>query len=391
MNFQGRTTPELKEKIVKHKSRDRNEAERSTDDRKLGLSRRQFVVTAGAGLVTSGLPPIMTAVNAAAAESPASAPPELAAARKEGPLLLWHGDQEGDVVEFIKGFTQKTGIEVVQQRLLPGAAWPKLDAEYRTGNSNVDVYMTSDAGTMDNHRKQGRMLRYESPELAAYGPQYESDPPGYWTTYYINIGPMMYDPRHVTEDVAPKTWMDLLDPRWKGQIGFQNAAAGTSYAMWFVLKDILPKDYWDRLAEQKPRGYSSSTQIMTDVHRGDLKIGGRVSNFQYLKSLRQKLPIKMVFPPEGAPSVTQPVGIIATTKRPNAAKIFIDYLLSREGQKKWNEIQGSYSARSDVSIEGLPPISSIKVLIPTAANFAEYGSPSAHATFVKLWNRIVGL
>ena len=375
---------------MKDKSRDRNRVRGSTDERSVSLTRRRIVAAAGAGLVTGGLPLLMTAGNAAAQGS-ASAPPDLAAARKEGPLLLWHGDQEGDIVEFIKGFTQKTGIEVVQQRLLPGAAWPKLDAEIRTGNSSVDVYMSSDAGTMDVYGKKGRLLRYESPELAAYAPQYKSDPPGYWTTYYINVGPMMYDPRYVAEDVAPKTWMDLLDPRWKGQIGFQNSAAGTSYAMWFVLKDILPKDYWDRLAVQKPRGYASSTQIMTDIHRGDLKIGGRVSNFQYLKSLRQKLPIKMVFPPEGAPSVTQPVGIIATTKRPNTAKIFTDYLLSQEGQKKWNEIQGSYSARSDVNIEGLPPISSIKVLIPTAANFADYGSPAMHATFVKLFNRIVGL
>ena len=375
---------------MKDKSRDRNRVRGSTDERSVSLTRRRIVAAAGAGLVTGGLPLLMTAGNAAAQGS-ASAPPDLAAARKEGPLLLWHGDQEGDIVEFIKGFTQKTGIEVVQQRLLPGAAWPKLDAEIRTGNSSVDVYMSSDAGTMDVYGKKGRLLRYESPELAAYAPQYKSDPPGYWTTYYINVGPMMYDPRYVAEDVAPKTWMDLLDPRWKGQIGFQNSAAGTSYAMWFVLKDILPKDYWDRLAVQKPRGYASSTQIMTDIHRGDLKIGGRVSNFQYLKSLRQKLPIKMVFPPEGAPSVTQPVGIIGTTKRPNTAKIFTDYLLSQEGQKKWNEIQGSYSARSDVNIEGLPPISSIKVLIPTAANFADYGSPAMHATFVKLFNRIVGL
>ena len=376
----------MKDRIHEH-----NEIERGTNAGGPHLTRRQFVAAAGAGIVASGLPLLMGARSAAAAATSASAPPDLAAARKEGPLLLWHGDQEGDVVQFIKGFTQKTGIEVVQQRLLPGAAWPKLDAEYRTGNSNVDVYMTSDAGTLDNHRKQGRLLRYDSPELAAYAPQYKSDPAGYWTTYYINIGPMMYDPRYVAEDVAPKTWMDLLDPRWKGQIGFQNAAAGTSYAMWFVLKDILPKDYWDRLATQKPRGYSSSTQIMTDIHRGDLKIGGRVSNFQYLKSLRQKLPVKMVFPPEGAPSVTQPVGIIGTTKRPNAAKAYVDYLLSRDGQKKWNEIQGSYSARSDVNVEGLPPIASIKVLIPTAANFAEYGNPATHAAFVKLFNRIVGL
>src|ERR1039457_4410243 len=168
---------------MKNRSRARNAGAGGAGDHRPSLTRRQFVAAAGVGLVTTGLPLLMTARNAAA-ESSSSAPPDLAAARTEGPLLLWHGDQEGDVVEFIKGFTQKTWIEVVQQRLLPGAAWPKLDAEYRTGNSNVDVYMSSDAGTMDNYGKQGRLLRYDSAELAAYEPRYKSDPPGYWTTYY---------------------------------------------------------------------------------------------------------------------------------------------------------------------------------------------------------------
>ena len=104
---------------MKDKSRDRNRVRGSTDERSVSLTRRRIVAAAGAGLVTSGLPLLMTAGNAAAQGS-ASALPDLAAARKEGPLLLWHGDQEGDVVEYIKGFTQKTGIEVVQQRLLPG-------------------------------------------------------------------------------------------------------------------------------------------------------------------------------------------------------------------------------------------------------------------------------
>src|SRR5215217_7010028 len=84
----------------------------------------------------------------------ATATPDIKAASSEGALVVWHGDQEADVVEFLKIFTQKTGVQTVQQRLLPGAALPKLEAEFRTGTSDVDAYMTSDAGIMENLRLQ---------------------------------------------------------------------------------------------------------------------------------------------------------------------------------------------------------------------------------------------
>ena len=353
------------------------------------LTRRSMLAAVGGGLASAGLPGFITMREAKAADP--GAPPDLAAARKEGPLVLWHGDQEADVIEFLKAFTKKTGIEATQQRLLPGAALPKLEAEFRAGATDVDVYDTSDSGIMDNLRQQGRLLQYKSTEMAGYEARYKSEPEGYWTTYFVNVGPMMYDSRYVKEAEAPKTYADLLDPRWKGQIGFQNASAGSQYAWWFLLKDVLPKDFWDKLAAQKPRAYASSTQIITDVHRGDLKIGGKVSSFQYPKSLRKNLPVKAIFPPEGTPAQNQVTGIIAATKRPNAAKAYVDFLLSREGQILWNEVQGSYSARSDVPpVAGLPPIASLKILIPTPATFEAYKSTAAHAEFVKVWNKIVG-
>lgn len=354
------------------------------------LKRRRFLGTMGLGAVALEFPFLLTS-NKAMAATVDNAPPDMDKARKEGPLLIWHGDQEADVVKFLQMFTDKTGIQVNQQRLLPGAAWPKLNAELRAGKVDVDVYDTSDAGTMDKMRQAGNLLRYESKVLEGFEDRYLSKPRGFWAPYYLNAGPIMYDPRYVKPEEAPKSLMDLLDPRWKNGIGFQNAAAGTSYGMWFVLRNILPKDYWDKLAAQKPKGYASSTQIMSDLHRGDIKIGGRVSIFQYLKSKRNKLPIEVVFPTEGTPSVTQVTAIFKSTKRPNAAKAYTDFLLSQEGQKAWNEIQGSYSARADVTVEGLPPITSFKVLFPTPEEFDEYGSPKLHAEYLKIWNKIVGL
>jgi iron(III) transport system substrate-binding protein len=313
----------------------------------------------------------------------------LSAARGEGPLVVMHADQENDIVAFLKAFSETTGIEAVQQRALPGVAMPKLQAELRAGASNVDLWMNSDAGLMDVLRERRQLLRYESPEIAAYGSEFRSTEPGWWTAYFINVGPMMYDTRHVQASAAPKTWADLLQPAWKQQVGFQNSAAGTQYTWWFVLRDVLPASFWTSLAEQKPRAYASSTQIITDILNGSLKIGGKVSSYQYVKARRLQQPVNAIYPPEGTPAQGQVVGIISGTKRPNASKIFVDYLLSQEGQTVWNRIQGSPSARGDVRIEDVPPLSDFKILMPR--DFAEYRSPARHSEFVRLWNQITGM
>lgn len=346
------------------------------------LSRRTVLSGLGAGALAAAglaLPPGAAAADAA---------PDLAAARKEGTLVVWHSDQEADVVNFLKVFTERTGIPAIQQRILPGVAMPKLQAELRAGSSDLDVYLNADAGLMDLLREKGQLMRYESAELAAYGPEFLSDPKGYWATYCVNLGALMYDTRTVSPADAPKTWMDLLNPRWKEQIGFQNAAAGTQYGWWYVLRSVLPADFWTGLAAQKPRAYPSSTQILSALQNGSLKIGGKVSAYQYVKAAREKQTIAVVYPPEGTPATNHVAGIIAATRRPNAARVFMDFLLSKEGQYVFNDIQGSPSARADVTIPDVTPLKDIKVLVPQ--NFEDFKSNARHAEFVALWNKITG-
>ncbi|TAM95429.1 MAG: extracellular solute-binding protein [Rhizobiaceae bacterium] len=355
-----------------------------------GVTRRRLLEQAAlAGAAAAGLGSLLAwGAPAAADTTNPSSPADLDAARKEGTLAVLHGDQEADVVAFLKSFTEKTGIAAQEVRMLPGVALPKLAAEFRTGATDLDVYQTSDAGLMDDLRLQGHVQRYLSPELKGFDRRYKSTPEGYWTAYFINVGTVMYDPRYVRKEEAPKSFEDLLKPEWAHQVGFQDASAGSQYAWWYVLQDVLPADYWDRLAQQKPRAYASSTQMMQDLHSGDLKIGGKVSIFQYPKSVRQHQPIEVIFPAQGTPAQSQVVGILGGTRRSNAAKAYIDYLLSKEGQQRWNEIQGSYSPRSDVSISGLPSLAHVKLLLPT--NFARYRSVAEHQKFVKMWNAVVG-
>ena len=343
-----------------------------------GLGRRQALAGGAAMLL-----------GARAARAAAPDPAMLAAARAEGPLVIIHGDQEADVVDFFGRFTARFGIQIQQQRIMSGAAMPRLEAEFRANAVDTDILWAADYGLMERLNGRGRLLRYESPEIAAYAPEFRSAVPGFWTTYYLNMTPPMYDPRRLDPAIAPKTWMDLLDPRWKGQLGFQKTAAGTSFSFWYNLRPLLPADYWTRLAAQNPRGYDSSTQILSDLQNGNLLIGAATSLFQYVKAARSPVPVNVVFPPEGVPSNIIVTGILAPTKRPNAAKIFTDFLLSAEGQTIWNSIQGSASARTDVQIEGLPDLSKVRKLVPT--DLDDYGSNAQRQRYVPIWNRIIGL
>ena len=348
------------------------------------LTRRQ-VLRAGAGLAAlSWGGAIFTSRRAVAAD----APPDMAAAKKEGPLILVHGTQQGDIVKLLNAFQQKTGLEAKELRLLPGAALPKFEGEFRTGRFETDVYMGADAGLFAQMDKKNQILRYVSPEAAILDAKYKSRNPGVWTAYHYNIGPIMWDPRFVKPEEAPKTWADLLHPRWKGQIGFQNSAAGSQYAWWYVLKDVLPADYWDKLALNKPRAYASSTQQVTDMQNGNLLIGRKVSIFQYAQSKQAGQPLEVAFPPEGVPGSYEVVGILSSTKRPNASKIFVDYLLSKEGQEKWAEYHGQPSGRPDVQAPDLPDLTKVNALYPT--NLDDFESEENHKKFVALWNKVTG-
>lgn len=316
--------------------------------------------------------------------------PDMDAARTEGKLVLWHADQEADVVKFLADFTKKTGIEATQLRVTTGTAVPRLEEEADAGVADVDIYNCSDIGVLHRLRKKDLLQKYVSDEMKVYPAEYKSDPAGFWTTYYINDGPILYFSSEVDRDKAPKDYMDLLDPMWKGKLCFQDATAGSQFTWWYLLKDHLPDDYFDRLAELNPTAYPSSTAQIQELRNGNEKIGGKVSSFQYTKAKRQGLPVEVVYPEIGVPTATQGSAIIKTTQRPNAAKAFIDYMISRKGQQIWNGIQGSNSAHPKVKTKDAFDVSNVKLLLPDAKSIDEYASADAAAEFQKLWKIVTG-
>lgn len=333
-----------------------------------------------------------TASGPAASGSGAAAPadgPDPAAAAREGTLVVWHNDQEADVVTFLAAFTKKTGIAAVQQKIAPAEALTKLRLEQQAGVSDVDVFLASP----DVHHQlvtAKLLLPYQNSIMSQYDPRYRSTEPGMWTAYFVNVCPMIYLPSKLPPAEAPKTYQDLLDPKWKDQLQFPGPTSATGYNWWYALKDLLPADYFDKLAAQKPTVFASSTAGIDEMALGNKKVAGSMSIFQYTKAKRRGEDLGFVADPLGIPTSLNSAAIIKGSKRPNAAKLYLDFLLSEEGQRLWNaDLQGSYAALPNVTPPELPEQSTLKLLVAT--DMDDYGSAARRAEFEALWSKVVGL
>jgi len=355
------------------------------------MTRRDLIQRLTAlGLSMPAIGAILSVCSSQASPALAEAPPgaDVEAAKKEGRVVMWHTDMQAGVSKFGNLFSDKYGIKTESDRLLPGRALPKLEVGLKSGTLDLDVWWISDAGIMYDQQKKGRLLRYVSPQMQAYAAEFKSNPEGYWTGYLVDTPAIMYSPKFVKKEEAPKTYLDLLDPKWKGQLGCKPSSSGSEYAWWYLVRQVVPEDYFDRLAKNQPRPYDATDQMMDDLQRGEIKIGTCVSIFQYVVALRNKQPVELVLPPEGTPCSLEVVGISASTKRPNAAKLFIDYFLSQEGQQAWTNMYGSYSARKDCSNKELPSLATVKLLQPK--DMEDYASPTRHQEFIKVWNQVTG-
>jgi iron(III) transport system substrate-binding protein len=115
-----------------------------------------------------------------------------------------------------------------------------------------------------------------------------------------------------------------------------------------------------------------------------------MSVFQVTKAKRKNESLAFAADPGGIPTSLNTVAVMKGTKRPNAAKMFIDYLLSKDGQEFWNtNLQGSYAAYPGLKVPELPDLSTLKLLTPT--DYGQYGSPDLRKQYQELWSSVVGL
>lgn len=308
-------------------------------------------------------------------------------AKKEGKLVVYGGTPEPQLVQYLEKFHEKYPFIDVSEYFRAGGSklFSKVMTEIESGQLNADLLASANLGDLIELKKKNLLLEYHSPEGKAIFDNMKD--PGYWYAYRINTIPMSYNPDILPEAEAPKTWADLLDPKYKGKIAFEDAGSGSQYAQWYALREVLGDEFFEKLSKQEPKIYNSSGLIAQGLQTGEILVAGSSESFRYYQEAVLKgVPLKLVNPPEGIAGMIAPIGIMKDAKHPAAAKLYVEFALSQEGQKFRNsEVLGAYSSRADVPPpEGMEAYSEINVLIPKDFDDLQ----KKREVFTETWTRL---
>ncbi|HEX3404660.1 MAG TPA: extracellular solute-binding protein [Acetobacteraceae bacterium] len=314
---------------------------------------------------------------------------DVAKAEEEGAFVLYSTDPEaGSEAELAKFHAMFPKIKTNYVRLQAGALYAKLSAERQAKSYLVDVVQLSDISFARDFEKRGGYMSYVSPEMAAYKPEYKSQPEGSWTWGAISMAGIAYNPNLVSKDEAPKTWKDMLDPKWTDSVTVKTSTSGMQHMTWYQMRLLYGDDYWQKFAALKPKAFDSYVQQFDRTVNGQDKVIDTAQYSGYLQFKAKGAPIEYVYPPDGLVAVPEFWGVVKEAPHQEAAKLFLDWFLGVPGQKGYGEALFYNSIRDDVP----PPAggvkaSELKLLFP--ADWEAF--LKTHTQFVREWDKITGL
>jgi iron(III) transport system substrate-binding protein len=333
---------------------------------------------------------MMTGIAGAAASwaLPAAAQSEFGpkdlvdAAEKEGALTYYTANFAETEQEVIKAFNKRfPKIKVSMVRAPGGQLITRIKTEAAAGKLAADVVNHSDRGLM--LELQDMFADYTPPNAADYRPDALVHPK-FWPG--VTLGwCIAYNTQLVKN--APKTWMDLTKDEYKGkQIGqVVGPSGGTTWTRIMFERQVLGEDYWKKQAALGVTLYPSGAPTSDSLVRGEVSIAPLLYNIIYTKIV-EGAPAEAIFAPEGVPIVPYADGIPKTSKSPNAAKLFMNWRLSKEGQTFQIEKLGNITSMKEPPMlpKGWDP-KVIKVWVPEFKQFE-----SLRDKWMDDWNKTYG-
>jgi len=305
---------------------------------------------------------------ALAAALPAGAqettPAMVAAAEKEG-KVVWYTAVDVKVAEGVaKAFkAQYPKIEVDVERSGSERVLQRINQEYQSNIKNVDVVNSSDASHFLSWKQQGWLAKHTPPDAAKFAAQYR-DPEGTYFTWRATLDCMAYNTNLVKEADAPKSYAELLDPKWKGKLVKAHPSySGTSLTGTYALTKVLGWDYFEKLSKTGIQQLQSTTAPPKTIASGERAVMVDGNEYNIFIEMDAKSPVKPIYAREGTPFVSSPTAVFTDAPHPNAARLFQNFLYTAKTQQLLVDVGGQRSVHPDVKEPAnRTPLKDIKVL-----------------------------
>jgi iron(III) transport system substrate-binding protein len=269
----------------------------------------------------------------------------LDAARAADELVVYSGRKEMVIKPVAEAFQKKTGVQVkLKIGKTSGLANELIQEKARP---RADVFIATEAGVMEVLTKNGVLEPYVSLEVKDLEPGFR-DREGRWTGISSRARVLLYNKNLVADKDAPRSVLQLTDPKWKGKVAIAGTRERTTLSWVSSLVAVkgaeFTKDYLARLYANGLKILPDNADVWQGVGRGEFAVG-LTNSPNYFLARKADYPVGVVYPDQdgGALGTLLNLNAIALVKgaaNPGAAKRFIDFVLSAEGQRTL--IDGAY-------------------------------------------------
>jgi iron(III) transport system substrate-binding protein len=244
--------------------------------------------------------------------------------------------------ELIQRFEQESGLEVRAEYGIEAARTvglvQRLIEEDASQNTRCDVFWNNEVAHTVRLAERGMLMPYDSPSAAEIPPLFK-DTDQRWTGFAARARVLIVNTDLADPSEIHGMW-DLLDPKWKGQVAIARPLTGTTLTHATALADVIGKDkaqeYFEAIAAAGETGavniVTSNGEVMRKVSEGVLSWGWTDTD-DYNVALQNGKPVAVVYPDQdtiGTLLIPNTVCIMKKAPRPDAAKQFIDWVLSEE-------------------------------------------------------------
>jgi len=311
-------------------------------------------------------------------------------AKKEGEVN-WYTAHSNDTTAQALGRDFEAafpGIKANVVRTTAQVAYQRLTQEQRAGAMQVDVFSSTDIGHYVALKEKNLLEKYVPDNASKLIEVYKNyDPDGFYTVTSAGLIAISYNTAKLKEADAPKNWPDLTDPKWKDKIALGHPGFSGYVGTWVVtLKKLYGWDFFEKIAKNNPQIGRSINDTVTMLNAGERLVAGSGPNGTAMESAAKGNPLAMIYPPDGSVLIIAPSGIPKGVKHPNAAKLFMEYLLTREASQIWVE-HFNESMRPEVKpLNGAKSAADVKTIRPTVEEITK-GIPEV----IKQWRDTFGV
>ena len=292
-------------------------------------------------------------------------PQLIEAAKKEG-KVVWYTAVDLPVAERIaKAFEAKyPGIAVRVERSGGERIFQRIGQEYASNIHAVDVVNSSDAAHFIVWKRDGMLAPYVPQDVANHYPAEQKDPDGLFASWRVWLCVIGYNTKLVKVDEAPKSFADLLDPKWSGKIVKAHPGySGTIMTATYQMSRDIGWSYFEKLSQQKVMQVQSSADPPKKLALGERAIMADGNEYNLIQLKEKGEPVEIVYPSEGTPLIIGPSGIMKDAPNPNAARLLQSFMFSTECQQLMVDWGGLRSFHAQVKEkEGRKLLKDIKLM-----------------------------